>query len=554
MRVRANGYETYLSSDTIPWGRANVVVTLQHAGDLHVRVVESGIGDPIEEYRVVWFRMNDSSAGGYLSGRSPMGIHDDGLSHLDAVPAGKIRVVVMPQGKAFAPNEPYEFDKVAGDVEVRIELRRRVELPVQVVDKSGKPVGETRLQLVRSTDGKPVMLTSYAVDHSQYAQFTHSNSDALLLDSVVTDARGDAILRWSPSTDSLAIRVLRPGHVPMVHAPVVLWSRNRMVKIVVSSGATLSGRVGPRSVLERLLTQDPKRRFAPQPPMIILTYQGQDGPQGSHRTKSARVDENGQFRIVGLHPGRWDVVFRVWRFATGRSSKLSHKKFDPIEFRCDEDRSVDLDISDMRPSTLRGHVFVNGVQHARGTIHLTRVTKTSQGPFLQGRVMILTTDDRGAFVAQHIQPGRYRVSVDKRKAGAHIRASRLVSSRPVDVPPGGEVERVFRLESGKLRVRIVDSKGKPVPGQYTTVLSEESGFRTGAQSDKDAWVEIESIAIGKYLIGVYPPVRAEPGRLLTPTHNQMIKLGEVTVTAGGVPNEVTLALPDGDANTGKNLR
>jgi len=546
---RAVGFETLLSPQTFPWGSTNVVLTLQRAGNLTVKVTADGGDRPVEEFRVVWFRVTDSGVGRSLGGREQMAHHPDGIATVKAVPAGKIRIIVNPQGKSFAPNEPYEFVKATGDSEIEISLAKRVELPVQVVDGDGNVIAGTRLQLVRSMNGKPVTLSSYAVDHVQYPQFSNSSSYVLLLDRTVTSRDGSAVLRWSASADSLAIRVLGPGHVPKIHAPVMIDSTILPIKIVVSNGTTLSGSVAPLSVLEQLMTKDDSRKFAPQSPTIILTYRNAGGPQGAHRTKTARVDGKGQFRILGLHPGKWDVTFRVWRFGTGRGLNVSHKKFDPVELRGNGGHRITLDISDMRPSMLRGQVFINGVPWTRDSIHLTRLARQEGGKFAQANDTILTTDDRGAFLAETIQPGTYRVSVDTEKGG--LRAHRLVSSSIVDVPPGGTVDRVFHIESGKLRVRLVDEKKLPVPKQYLIVHHKPSGFRTGAVTGADGWMEIEPIGVGTYTIEMFPKIRRTPGRLQAPRRNQEIMLGEATVNAGSSPKEITLTIPDLAPNKGK---
>jgi hypothetical protein len=547
---RASGFETLRSAVTYPWGSKNVTLTLKRAGSLTITVVEDSGDRPIEDYKVVWFKIRESGVGGYPGSRGPMGHHPDGKVELEGVPAGKIRVVVMPQGKTYASNDPYEFEKPPGDSAIRIELGTRVELPVVVVDRQDRPIAGTRLTLVQPMDGKPVTLGSFAVDHSHYPQFSNPNSYALMLDHAVTDKSGSAVLRWTASGDALAIRAVGATHVPMVHAPISIRTKNRTVKIVVSGGASLSGAVAPIAVLEQLMTKAPSRKFAPQAPTIILKRVGTDGPQGSHRTKSTRVDDKGEFRLLGLHPGKWEVTFRVWRFGAGRGSNVSQKKFPPIELTDDEHRRLTLDIDDMRPARLTGQVLVNGSPWTQKSIVLTKLNELDGGRLQSGAAVFLTTDDRGAFAAVAIQPGRYRVGIDNQKSG-RLRPRWLVSAADVEVPPGGTVDRVFRVEFGKLRLRLTDKNGNPVAKQYLSLHHKRGASTSGATTGDDGRVEIDPISAGIYTVGVFPRVKAEPGRLKAPRRNQEIVLGEVTVAAGAAVTEVTLTVPDLDANRDK---
>ena len=68
----------------------------------------------------------------------------------------------------------------------------------------------------------------------------------------------------------------------------------------------------------------------------------------------------------------------------------------------------------------------------------------------------------------------------------------------VVVAPGSEVSSVFRIQSGKLEIHIVNGAGKPVAGRSFVIHDPRTGFRTGRVSDAQGVLRIERIAAGKY--------------------------------------------------------
>ena len=89
------------------------------------------------------------------------------------------------------------------------------------------------------------------------------------------------------------------------------------------------------------------------------------------------------------------------------------------------------------------------------------------GPFL--------TDDRGAFTAVGVVPGKCSVGIQIENRGQEIW---LTHGDEVVVPAGGVVEREFHFVRHRLKVRILDSQGKPLTGRSVWAALPTSSDRT----------------------------------------------------------------------------
>lgn len=340
----AAGFESLTTRETWAWGSTDVTLSLAPATDLKVTVCAEDDGSPIEDFGMAWC-LRDPRGSWHPCRRHRPARHARGAVLLRAVPAGRVRVVVLPHGRAFAPNDPVEFTKPPGPAELRIAVPRRHALPVLVVDAARRPVENTRLQLVRSLDGRPVPLQPDCIDHGRLAQAGTQDSRVLLLDSAETDAQGRATLRWHLHDRALAIRALGPGHVPMALTPVFLRPDPRLVKIVVARGATLRGRVTPLDVLSSLTRPPGKWRTWTGQPDIELSYRGTPR-SGRPPDITAPIDKDGEFLLQGLAQGTWDVTLRIRRLG-GRHGGIQRQEYPSITLRPGEQRHLALDIRNL---------------------------------------------------------------------------------------------------------------------------------------------------------------------------------------------------------------
>ena len=189
-----------------------------------------------------------------------------------------------------------------------------------------------------------------------------------------------------------------------------------------------------------------------------------------------------------------------------RVSSPSNKEFALVTLSGDEHGRAEYDISDLHPASLRGRVMLNGTPAANRRIHLARMREVDGGPFVHVGSTILTTDSSGNFTAEGIHPGRYGLSISS-TTGQSRGVERLVCPEAVDIAPGSQVSRVFRIHTGQLEVHVTNSEGKPVRGQFV-IHNPQNGFRTRRESDAQGVLRVEEIAAGNYTISVTHP---EPG-------------------------------------------
>ncbi|MFQ5507104.1 MAG: carboxypeptidase regulatory-like domain-containing protein, partial [Planctomycetota bacterium] len=525
----ARGFEDLRTVETYAWGSKGIVLTLERAGKVMVTVLESDTGRPVEDYRLGWCKIDDD--GSILHGsQGSARRHQAGRVIVEDVPRGRIRMAVTPSEETLAPGDPLEFVKGEGQPELRIELERRIEVRVQIVLRDGRPVPGTELELLQAPEGQAPGLDTYGMDPSRYFRLRSEGPYALSLDRTRTDAGGHATLRWPVSGKALAIRVLGPGHVPVVRSPVVASSGGPPIRITVDSGATVTGVVGPLSVLEALGLRKSGSPKGVQGPTIVLTYTGSDRRGRPYHRRTECLDAAGAFRFTGLRPGTWNVMFRVLSFDSRRVSNLGSKQFAPLTLGGSEQRRVDYDISDLRPAVLRGQVVLDGIPVARRQIDLRRVRIGENGSLHHAGSSRATTDGSGSFSAGSLPPGRYRVSLQAR--GQAGRASPLACNETVDLVPGSVVSRVFHIRTGGLELHVSDAEGKPVAGRHLVVHDLETGFRATASSDAQGLIRIERIAAGSYTVSV----KLRKGGLR--------RVKDVTVAPGPRPSAFRITLPE----------
>jgi hypothetical protein len=168
---------------------------------------------------------------------------------------------------------------------------------LQVVRKSGASVTGTGIELVRPMTDEPVDVSTPVVE-IQTLRDVHVDKAGILLQRGDTDARGELQLR-GPPREKLALRILGPGHQPLVLQEVFLDPALGPLRVDVPDGATLSGRARPIEAL---------RQFHPPPDVV------------------ARQGKNGGATLGGMLPGLCLVRSgsSSWKVNHGRSSWTSH--------------------------------------------------------------------------------------------------------------------------------------------------------------------------------------------------------------------------------------
>ncbi|MCA8955849.1 MAG: hypothetical protein KDC87_07235 [Planctomycetes bacterium] len=530
---RVAGFELLHTPETYAWGTRGVVLALRRAGNVRLEVVDAENRRPVEAFRVVWFQRHGNALGAQHRGEPE--VHAGGRTEVLGVPQGETTMVVIPTDPELAPNEPITFVKTESTPLLEVRLPRRVELVVRVVRGDGQPVGGTALELVQPGAAKVTPATR-VLDPSRVAMHAQQGGhSALLLDRVTTDARGVATLRWPAGDKPLALRVLGPGHVPLVRAPVYLRRGAPRLEIEVDTGATVQGRVGPLPVLARLGLQ--AGGSALLAPALVWTREAVGEARISRRV---RLDPNGSYRVVGLPAGTWRIRFESSRAVGVRTPTAAHKDLGTLTLAAQDAVQMDYDVRDLEPASLRGTVMLDGVPARSAAVYLVRIAEPGAPAPLGVRSTLVRTDRDGGFTAE-LAPGRYSLGLDAptSRGGARVR---LTCAQSIDVAPGQQASGVFAVDIGRLRVRVRDRDGRAAANQVFRVSQPGSGFAASVRSNSDGLLLLDPIAVGQYTVAVLRPTTGGAGAARWGGAGQgtYVAIGTVEVTAGGGVVELTL--------------
>ncbi|MEE2886936.1 MAG: hypothetical protein VX951_05845 [Planctomycetota bacterium] len=540
----AKGYEKLLSKVPFDWGTDNVKLVMERAGGVRIIVVEAVDGRPVEHFQVIWYQAYKPGAGAPQQGHQPALHHPKGEATIEGIPRGPARLIVIPTDEGLVPNDPIEFVKSTDSPDIRVTLAARVGLEVRVTDTGGRPIAGTVLELLQPGDGSTVTASTNVFDHEKSAQLAFRIRDRVLrLDRTQTDEQGIGVLGWQPSQNRLAVRVLGPGHVPVIRDGVFLAKDKQRLEITVQAGAKLLGQLQPLDVIKQLGSGAGNSRWPGFGPRITLEFVGKS-PTSSPAAKVSAVRPDGSFEFDGLMPGIWEIQFSAVRFINGRSSNAGQKLLGRIDLSNGGTRRATYDISDLRPASVRGRVILNSVVATQTDIQLAHVQEAWLGRQAGGG-QALRTDDNGNFRAEGVSPGKYVVSVDA--PGDGPRRPRLTSTTMVSVPPGANISQDFYIQAGSLRVRLLNSGGTPAAKRNFQVTSQTTHQIIHARSDADGILAIKQISVGTYAIKTLaknPSVETGPTNPFGITRRgRFIEIGKVTVTAGSDSTTVQLTLP-----------
>jgi protocatechuate 3,4-dioxygenase beta subunit len=540
---QGHGYEKMISSTTFRWATQGVQLVLEATSGTQITVVRSSDGQPVENYQALWHQVYKPGERSAQQRSAPASHHPDGKMVLHDIPRGPTRLIVIPTDPGLAPNKPVEFVKASDQQEIEVRIPQRIALQVHVTNPSGQPVVGTKLELLQSEEGNPITASTRAVDHQKFSQLAYRSINKVMkLDEGQTDSNGLVSLRWSAAQRPLTVRVLGPGHIPLVLGGILLSADSATLELVVQTGGTLIGQLQPINVLKQLTANSGDSRWQGLGPRIVLNPIGTTNINKRDFPKTP-VQPDGSFQFDDLITGTWEVRFTTTRFTNGRGASIGEKILGQIDMTHGGVKRVSYDIGHLRPANLQGRVFVNGTLATQTDIQLTLLDPT-QGR-QSGASQLLQTDDNGNFYAKSISPGRYTLSV--KAPGADRWRRKLASSTTILVPPGSDLLEDFYVQAGALRVQIQHPDGSPVANQYFQVTGKTANNVMTEQSNSEGVLVIDPLATGEYVIkimrkGVTP--QKGPGNPFgVMRRGQLIDIGKVSVVAGNNPPTLLITLP-----------
>lgn len=484
------------------WGTRDVVLVAPDAASVRVRVRVAGTQTPVEDYRLSWFRLEDGRRTALEGVLGQAGYHEDGVMVVTDIPRGRIRLVVTPTSRKFAPSEPLELELAGGKrPELSIEVERRITLPVRVVDSDGAPVSGTRLELLATAS--PIEPETFAIEPFRHAQLTSTDGYAMLLDEAASDSSGEARLRWPATRERLAIRAKGSDHLLHIERDVFLRGERAPLTLVVHQGAGVTGRVEPASVLAALRRGQSQGESGPS---VVLTRKS--GGRAERIRRSATVQADGTFEILGLPPGTYSVLFRDVTFDAQWTSNPIVRHFDDVELRAGDAPVLTLDIRDCELGSCSGRVTLDGRAPRGEDFQLVRLEDRDQGmPQHAGRTTV-EVDSLGRFEVETLPSGRYLAAVGE-----------LVFPGVVTVDPGRPTAFELELVTGALELEVTTPDGRPAARLPIVLQGKQTGARRGFETDERGRLAVPRVAPGEYFL--------RSGRVI----------GEVEVLAGSRATE-----------------
>ena len=565
-RSEEDGFEPYTTNAPVAWSTAGLRITLQRGCPVTVRVTDRTTGNPVERFGVRCFPLPGSSLDPDRGRQLRCaGFHASGSLILDSVRRGKNVLLVEPLGGVHAPSTFHEVTVPGpGSTEVVVQVSCLVTRTVRVTQPDGTVVSNTRVQLVRPPLQGTVGLDSRVGRSSLLRSCYPFDEIVLLLDEGATGARGTLAIQGPPD-ETLALRVLGPGHPPFVVQGVSLEPAADVLEVVVPTGGTLVGKIGPDDVLRRLAPgknavarsrekSDPAERAAyldKHRPGIRLVRHGQNPVaigQSGHENKIL-LDSEGRFRVEGIEPGSWDVYFAfsldnnvdVW-------SSFHNQLLDTVQdLRAGETRHLEFDLGHLRTGTLTGCVFHRGQPLADHVVsfHGTRIDSRGRTVRVTGRSA--RTDHQGRFTVE-LFPGRYRASAAFAQVGK-TNGARIQSPEEVEVVAGGRIACDFHLAGARLTIRVLAPDGKtPVTDMrlFVHFLSNRLRIRP-APTDARGEVTLDPVPPGRIELRAFPrgfeSTRARRASLREGKRVKTFPAGAIEVPPGETQVTRTIVLP-----------
>ena len=247
VKASREGYDPPAVSIKAKWGTKDVVVVLRRGVAVQVVVRDGDTDKPLERYGVRCIRLTGTGASQRDSTRvREQAFHRDGIAELPRVARGRHLLLVEPEGEdwkghAFRQLEVTDSGEPPPPVEVTVW--RVVKKTVRVRRKDGSLVLATGVDLLRRLDDTPVDESTRAVSRDELT--VAYDRIAQRIDSGATGSDGTIELA-APPHEKLILRVMGSDHAPAIKE-VDFATAGSIIDVVVTSGATLAGRITPPS-------------------------------------------------------------------------------------------------------------------------------------------------------------------------------------------------------------------------------------------------------------------------------------------------------------------
>lgn len=443
-------------------------------------------------------------------------------------------------------------------IEVRLAAPRDLALRV-VREPGGAPVAGTQVELLRPWPKTPevtlrtnaVLATAMSVppDEPEIAAKMFGGR-AMKLGSAFTDVDGRAAIRVPPGED-FALRLLGPGHRPMVVQPwrVPADGPDEIV-VAVSTGGSIRGRVGPPEVLAALRAAAPPAG----PGLPAIPSLGDAGLQFRHvgtgeaipvldltRRGVVPIAADGSYHVDGLAPGDWEMTFVATYLVQEGLASAPPRGLEPdrrglAKFELPlvpgvgdlEPRLVDVDLTPFALGRLDASVVRDGAVLDAGFVSFAWVAPSGATKLPQGGQQSELELQPGHRLVANLPPARYVacLRIDRSKFSTLLLGE-------FEIQSGATTRIDFAVEVAALALRCVEADGStPAAGRVQLQKDgQERGWFASQEVDGAGEVTFAELPRGVPLRAKFqrasPPL--QPGQVPKPV--VPIDLG--LVQAGG---------------------
>lgn len=542
-----------------------------------VRVVDAETGAPVVDFGL---RASMAPDINLLQPEIPLlhaGVHAEGRLVLPLASFEQRTFLVEDKEHRYLPSTWFGLaDAVAHDgvrtIEVMLPLPVEVTLTV-VREHGGAPVVGTKVELLRPWSASPsIELRTNSQPAERFRTQPHepeqllamAGGRALLLAGGQTDAAGRVHLRVPPD-EVLALRLLGPGHRPVVRQP---WRVARSAQPIerteaVTSGGSIQGRLVPIELLSRLRLEsiaaggDVPAQMAPQfVTGLRLRHRGTGEtipPAQFWFEPCTPLAGDGTFTMDGLAAGDWQwfICFpyvcqepeaRLRGTPLAIVSQLGTVEFElpAIDGLADHElRVIDVDVSQFLPGQLDVGVTRDGQPVHEGALLVRPLAGVGAStPKLRSQPN-LRCGENGRFVA-NLPPGRYAVGWTDLRGNY---PTPYLGTCEVRSGTATQIDFVIECVSGSWRVVEADGT-TPANGRLQlTLQAEAEAPRWGASKAVDVagLAEFDALPRDAVLQAKFTrtPAAAVAGAVPPPV--TPIDLGTVSTTGlPGAPRVVRL--------------
>ena len=544
------GSEAGVSGEEGPGSRRDPTV--------QVVVLDGDENKPLESYGVRCFPPPGVPARdprGDLTRLRESGVHPGGVLELRGVAPGPQLLIVQPEGDEWAPAGFLEFEMTgSGAPRQEVTVRRSVEKTVRVGRKDGTPVVGTKIEIVRRIGDGAVDEVAESV-FAAHLRTAWNAPCCLVLGE--TDDEGTVALA-APPREPLVLRVLGPGHTPVVR-DVDFGAAGAVIDVIVPDGATLAGLITPHELLAQLdstgwgneaeaRSLGTGVRLARRRPGdfrgSLLTY--------PLRQRDAPIAQDGTFRIEGVPAGRWEVQLRhtealVVNQGGARAAATGWHAIGAVDLVDGAERQQTFELSHLLKGELEGIVTLDGKPLESGLVTLEGLVAASDA-LESGKPFSQVAIGAGGKFRVRLSPVEYRLLAQFVR---NDRSHRMHDVCRFRVAAGQKLEMKFELKSSLLKLLVLASDGKtPVGGLELQFAVPDSDWPRSETTDAQGLVQVEGLPALEIAVRMWPKRLATSearmaDRKLKNHDDALITVKKITITPPETSATVVLPVSTG---------